>query len=424
MSTSPRSEGLPIQVHWLVRLRWAAIAAQLGSIAGVHYLFHAPFPLAPLVAIVGLLAAANVMLWRRLRHGRGLSVKAIAANLLLDIAALTALLVWTGGAMNPFTTLYLLHVALAAILVPRRWSLGIAVAAALAFGGLLLARPEAIHVWHSASMFMLHVRGMWIAFALTAACLWFFVDRVTSSLRQRDAELSRARLEAMRAERLAALGTLAAGTAHELNTPLGTVSILAAELSEMLDRDPASREHADKIRAEVRRCKAILTRMRSHEREPDPLTVVQVVPWVREAVAAWQREHRDTAVRLHVAPTAAECAIEVGADRLRQALHSLLDNARLAVREASRSAPEIEVRVEPTEDGRVALAVVDRGVGIPAEQLPRLGEPFFTTREPGQGMGLGLFLVHATLSQHGGSFAVKSEGGETRVSLVLPRARR
>ena len=158
----------PVQLSWLVRLRWAAIGAQVASIAGTRWLLRAPFPLAPLGLIVGALVAANVALTLRLRRGTALSEGAIAGNLLLDCAGLTGLLIWTGGAMNPFTTLYLLQVVLAAILVPGRWSLAVTLGAVLSFGGLLLARPEAIHVWHSAGMFELHVRGMWLAFALTA----------------------------------------------------------------------------------------------------------------------------------------------------------------------------------------------------------------------------------------------------------------
>src|SRR5262245_55045538 len=88
----------PLHARWLVRLRWAAIAAQLASILGVKYLLGAPFPLAPLIAIVGLLTVANVLLWAALARRRTLSRGAITANLLLDIAALTGLLVWTGGA--------------------------------------------------------------------------------------------------------------------------------------------------------------------------------------------------------------------------------------------------------------------------------------------------------------------------------------
>lgn len=409
----------PIAPRWLVRLRWAAITAQLVSLAGTHYLLRAPFPLWPLLGVVAVLVASNVALSVRLRREEPLSDALVAANLLVDNLGLTVLLTWTGGAMNPFTTLYLLQVALAAILVPRRWSLLVTVAAVAMFGGLLLARPEAIHVWHSASMFMLHVRGMWLAFAVTAGFLWIFVDRVSTSLRAREAELAAARLEGERAVRWSALGTLTAGTAHELNTPLGTVAILAAELADTLPQGEAQAQ-AEQIRVEVRRCKEILQRMRAHVPTADEPTEMDVDDWVTAVVEAWRLTRPDCEVTVTMAPSARGVRAPLRAEGMRQALFNLLENARHALGDRSVHTP---VEVSLARDGAsLVLSVSDRGAGVPAAILPRLGEPFFTTREPGQGMGLGLFLVQGTAARHGGSFAITSAGGVTRATMTLPCA--
>ncbi len=405
----------PVQVGWVVRLRWAAVAALTASVVAVRYVLHAPVPEVPVAAILVTLLVGNVALQRALRRGRVLADRSVALNLLIDTAALTALLLWTGGAMNPFTTLYLLHVALAAVLVSRRWSLAVAIGSVGAFGALLLLRPEAAHVWHAPGMFLLHVRGMWLAFALTAGCLWYFTDRVNASLRQREAELAEARLDAERAERLAALGTLAAGTAHELNTPLGTMAILASELSEELSDRPEARAQADRIRAEVKRCAAILARMRSHEQSPEEPVAVDAAAWVAEVVSS-----QDHPAALRVAPEARGAEVLVRPETMRQALGNLLDNARLAT--AGDAGDAVTVRVDAT-DARVVITVEDRGVGIDPALLPRLGQPFVTTREPGQGMGLGLYLVRAAAAQHGGALTIASEGGVTRAALSLPRRR-
>lgn len=404
--------------RWLVHLRWAAIAAQVGSIAGTRYLLHAPFPMVPLVGIVGALVVVNVVFSLRLRRTRALPDWVIAANLLLDIVGLTALLIFTGGAMNPFTTLYLLQVAIAGIMIPRRWSLSVTVGAVAAFGGLLLARPEAIHIWHSAGMFQLHVRGMWLAFALTAWALWYFVDRVSGSLRRRESELAAARLDRERAIRQSALGTVAAGAAHELNTPLGTVAILAAELSEMLEGQPETQAQADRIREEVRRCKAILGRMRrpSESGELERETV-ELAGWLEEVVEHWSSGARGFPVSLSLEARGVERAIDPEA--MRQAVVTLLDNARQATLAAGSREP-IVVSLAAEPDGSLSLQVIDRGVGIPAADLAHVGEPFFSTREPGQGMGLGVYLAQGAAALHGAAISHRSDGVGTTATLTFP----
>lgn len=403
----------PIEIHWLVRIRWAAVAAMGASVLAVRFVLHAPVPEVPVTVIVGALAVANVLLTRTLARGKTLTDRAVALNLLIDIAALTALLRWTGGAMNPFTTLYLLQVALAAVLVARRWSLVVAIGAVASFGALLVLKPEAAHIWHAPGMFLLHVRGMWLAFALTAGCLWYFTDRVNTSLRHRERELTKARLDAERAERLAAVGTLAAGTAHELNTPLGTVAILASELSDQLAQRPDARAQADRIREEIKRCATILARLRPHEQNPEEPIPLALGAWVCDVVSACCDD-----VEVHMLPDVATATVTVRPETMRQALCNLLDNARLA----TASAPgAVRVRLE-ADTARVYIHVEDRGVGIAPELLPRLGQPFVTTRPPGEGMGLGLYLVQAAVAQHGGTFAITSQEGITRATMTLPRS--
>lgn len=413
----PEDRPTPVEASWLVRLRWAQIAALFATVAGVRFMLHAPFPLAPLFVVVGTLSAANVLLARSLKRRRGaLSEGAIAAHLLLDALGLTVLLSFTGGAMNPFTILYVLQVALGAILAGRRWGLVVAVLVILAFGALLVVRPEQVHVWHSASMFDLHVRGMWLGFALTAGALWFFIDRVVNSLRAREIELAAARLDAERAVRWTALGTLAAGTAHELNTPLGTIAILASELAETLDRGGEQGAQAQRIREEVRRCREILARMRSHAPDAEESSVVTVDAFAREVADVWRAANPDDAVR--VTADAGDEATFARAG-IHRALLNVLDNAAQSQRAAGVRTP-IELRAG--RRGRaVVFEVIDRGGGIAPERAARLGEPFFSTRPEGQGMGLGLFLVRAAAAKHGGRVEAGTAGGITTVAITLPQ---
>lgn len=412
---------LPVEASWLVRLRWAEIAALFATVAGVRFMLHAPFPLAPLFLVVGVLSAANVYLARALRRRGGrLGERAIAAHLILDALGLTVLLSFTGGAMNPFTILYVLQVALGAILAGRRWGLAVTAVTVVAFGALLVVRPEQVHVWHSASMFGLHVRGMWLGFAFTAGALWFFIDRVAKALRDRESELAAARLDAERAVRWTALGTLAAGTAHELNTPVGTIAILASELVDLLEDLPEERAQAQRIREEVKRCREILARMRSQVPDEEEPVSVDAGAFAREVGDVWRAANPDDGLTVEV--PAAETPVMLERAGIRRALLNLLDNAAQSQRAAGVRAPiEFVVRA----DGRdVTFAVRDRGGGISSAHAARLGEPFFSTRPEGQGMGLGLFLVRAAAARHGGRLDAGTVDGLTTVAIVLPMDQR
>lgn len=410
----------PIEVRWLPRLRWAAVLALLAAIAATKYLLHAPFPIEPMIAVVVALVLVNVALLVRLRRSEALSERAVTVNLLIDSAALTVLLVWTGGAMNPFTTLYLLQVALAAVLLNRWASLTVAAVSVLCFGALLVARPEAIHVWHSATMFDLHVRGMWVAFALTAAALWFFIGRVSTALRERERALTEARstaeMSALRAERLAAVATLAAGAAHELNTPLGTVMILASELRDTLRDNPEAQTALLSMRDELARCKKILHRMRPVDESETTVERIELSPWLIEAVERWKKSRTCDAVI--VRDSLGASAAKASSVALEMALTGLLDNARRAHADASVERP-VEVLATVRENERW-ITVLDHAGTMSDEVASRAGEPFFTTREPGEGMGLGLYVSRSSVERVGGRLVIERAPGETRVSLVLP----
>lgn len=392
--------------------------ALLASIAATKFLLHAPFPLEPMVAVVAVLVAINVALLVVLKRRRTLSARAVTLNLLADTAALTALLVWTGGAMNPFTTLYLLHVALAGVLVGRVQSLVVASFSVVCFGALLVARPEAIHVWHSASMFDLHVKGMWLAFALTAWAVWFFVSRVAEALKQRERDLARAQLDMARAERLATVGTLAAGAAHELNTPLGTVMILVAELRDTLAKDSSALATLATVRAELERCKKILSRMRPPEESDVAPERIELASFVRDCCQRWSTTHGEGLLRVHVERSAERAVVVAPRAALELALSGLLDNARRAHRDRAVTEP-VSVTLDMLAS-ECRMTVGDRGAGMSDEVRSRASEPFFTTREPGDGMGLGLYLSRATVERAGGRLEIESAPGDTRVSLVLP----
>jgi two-component system sensor histidine kinase RegB len=262
-----------------------------------------------------------------------------------------------------------------------------------------------------------HLRGMWVAFVLAAVFIVFFVQRVSSALAARERELQTARAQAERREKLASLATLAAGAAHELSTPLSTIAIVAKELQRSLAETVAPDVRADLqlVRDQVARCRDILDRMAAHagEHAGEPLAPITVRGWIGSALDGLPA--RD---RVVVEATDDEGTL-VGPPRaLADALRGLLKNAL----QASPPGAPVTLRVSAGE-GQIRASVVDSGPGIAPDVLARIGEPFFTTKGPGEGMGLGLFLTRALAEQLDGEFHINSRAGAgTEASIRLPAA--
>ena len=407
-----------INLRWIVRLRWGAVAGQIITILVAGTFVRSALPIAPMLSVCGALGLANlgVQIW--LNRGGRPGDAACALNLLADIAALTALLALAGGRENPFAVLYLVHITIAAVILPARWSITIAAASVLAFSALQLLPARELQLAGDAAL--LHLRGRWIAFVVAALFISTFSLRMSESLRRRGEELDRARSDAEAAERLAALGTLAAGTAHELNTPLGTIQILAGELAAQVDGD--RRVEAQEIRRQVQRCKEIIGNMLAPRgggdlEEPKEF---EIAPVVEAALKRWQEGRPGPLPELSVDPQILRARVRLPVRAFEQAIANLLDNAAEAIE--GRSAPELRISLSRGND-ELRLTVADNGVGVPEALLRRIGEPFFTTKEPGHGTGLGLYLARHVVERQGGEMRIESsEGRGTRVTLALPEA--
>ncbi len=386
---------------WLLRLRWVVLAVEVWIVASEGGM-HRP-PIWPLVAIGVVQALSNAAAYRR-RASPALA----AALMAVDVLALTGVLRLTGGAFNPYGVFYLVYVALAVITLPPGWAWGLV---ALSVGGYASLFGE--HDAHMAHDMGAHLRGMWVAFAITAVAVVWFAGRVNAALRAREAALAEARRAATEAERLASLGTLAAGAAHELATPLGTIAIAARELG--LSLPDAPREVLDDvalIAAEVRRCQRILERLAADAGRPAGEGVREVEV---ETLLARALEGVDAArVDLHLAPALAGQTLRVFERAWTEPVRSVVDNALLAD-----PAGRVRVEVDPAGDG-ARVVVSDTGPGMEPEVLARATEPFFTTRPAGQGMGLGLFLARTLTEGAGGRLHLASTpGAGTTVTLTL-----
>jgi two-component system sensor histidine kinase RegB len=357
----------------------------------------------------------------------------LLAVMAVDVVSLSGLLYFAGGPENPFSFLYLVPIAVGAITL-RPASTWVLVLLSLAASAVLFAshQPLALgsdHAHHMAA----HLRGMWIAFGIAAAFIVYFLMRVRRALALRDEELAASRNLAARQERLASLATLAAGAAHELATPLSTIAVVAKDLERDVTAIGVSPNAVDDVRLmrrEVDRCRRILERMRVDAGESAGERFVPVT--LRELVADCLGPHAEAAgpasargaVDVDIDPRAAGLTAVVPRRAFGQVLRGLLDNAR----DASPPGLAVSLRVRAEtglEDGgkdgalsRVTFEVADRGPGIPADVLGRVGEPFFTTKPAGKGMGLGVFLARAVVERLGGEVAIQSARGVGTTATV------
>lgn len=400
-----------LNLSWLLRLRWSLIALQALIMIGAQSLIGLHLPWLPLGLILALELGSNLIghLWRARRPEA--SERALVILVALDLVCLTALLYCTGGPFNPFSFLYLVHIALIAVVLPPKISASLTL---LAFGlyGLLFVHHWPLphqnpHGHHDMSM---HMRGMWLAFGLTAGFIGWFLHRITRAMAQQAEALA---LAQARNDRLAALATLSAGAAHELSTPLATISLVTKELILGLNQSGCGDlvEEAEVIRAEVARCRGVLEQMASDAgnptgEPPQRLTLAALADLIVEGLPDRHPITRELDEgHLTTLPRA-----------LSRALRGLVKNAM----DASPAGRPITLRVRQAA-GSISVEVQDAGEGMPPEILARAEEPFFTTKPPGKGMGLGLFVTRTLLSQVGGDLTLRSTPGEgTLATVQLP----
>jgi two-component system, sensor histidine kinase RegB len=415
------------KLRWLVRMRWLAVAAQAIAVVALRLLSTAGagIDVGPLLGVVGATAATNAAVAWWLRTEPRVSEWMLASLMALDFAFLTGLLHLSGGPSNPFTVLFLVHIALAAVVLAQRYAWILACLACASFFALFVMPASggplddalSMHAHHhhagASDGMSLHLRGMWVAFAVAAFAIAYFVTRVTKDLEAQRELASEARTRALRSEKLASLATLAAGAAHELSTPLATIAIVAKELERSLGASHADVGDARIIREEVERCKHILTHLTSDAGESagEPFLETPLRELSERALDGVTDAAR---VSIEVEPLSLKLPVRAFA----AALRGLIRNALQA------STGAVVLRGRRVGDS-VVLEVEDHGAGMSKDVLARVGEPFYTTKETGRGMGLGVFIARDLTERLGGRLVLSSELGKgTCVKVVLPQAER
>ncbi len=426
-----------VNLDWLIKLRWVAVAGQLITITGAVVGVGIPITLWPLAVVIGLTVISNFLLMFWFARVTTSHYNEATWNLILglvmtmDMLSLTTLLFTTGGPTNPFCLFFFVNLSLSAVVLHRNWAWGLNLLAIVCYLWLMFQHvsvPQlnlgiALMPIRESGVVSLPQIGLLLAFATCSSVIVYFMTRLTGELRQQEIDLRLAQQQQARSEKLEALGTLAAGAAHELSTPLTTIALVAKDVEQVLKQQTMDGhisadviEDVGLIRGLLDRCKRILDRMASHAGETVGEMMQRIsVGQLWEEVIEELESADDVAVQF--TGNCQNRTLSVPVDALSQALRGLVQNALDA------SATNHSVEVTISDHGSVTeWEIRDIGSGMSDDVLKRVSEPFFTTKQPGKGMGLGVFLAKNVVDRLGGSVRIESTPGKgTKVNVVLPR---
>jgi two-component system sensor histidine kinase RegB len=400
----------------LIQFRWVAVVGQFATIMLVHFGLGVPLPLLPMMGVLAGLILLNLAsrVWLRLNdeiNGADLFLVSM-----LDVFALTAQLWLSGGVTNPFVSLYLLQVTMAAVLLDAQstWLI-----VALCFTGfvVLVSFHEPLQMpsaW-SDKMFSLGIIGTLVCFLLNATLIVVFVTRMTRNLRDSDTRLAALKQSAIEEDHVVRMGLLATGAAHELGTPLASLSVILGDWRRMpvVHKHAEMRQEVEEMQTAVDRCKAIVTDilLSTGEARGEAPGVTSVTKFLDDVVATWKAGRPNTFLS-YQNKFGADLPI-VSDSALKQIVFNVLDNA-------AEASPTWVGLTASREADSLLIEVSDIGAGFAAEILTHFGRPYQSSKgSPGR--GLGLFLVVNVVRKLGGSVEARNRASRgATVTLRLP----
>jgi two-component system sensor histidine kinase RegB len=424
-----RRTGRSVRLDTLVRLRWLAVIGQTTAVLVVYFGLDFELPVWACLAVIALAAWLNVALRIRFPSAQRLEPDRAAWLLAFDVAELAVLLFFTGGLQNPFAFLFLGPVLISATALPPRMTLmlgGFAIACATVL--IFVHDPLPWDIEPPLELPAVYVMGVWLSILLAIAFIGLHAWQVTEEARQLADALTATELVLAREQHLSQLDGLAAAAAHELGTPLATITLIAKELQLAIKPDS---EHADDVRMlneQAKRCRAILSRL-TELSTGDPFDNMKLSTLIEEVVAP----HRDFGVAISVALSAGDASEPVGGRNpaILYGLGNLLENAVDFARE------RVEVAASWGRDD-VAVTITDDGPGFAPEIMDRIGEPYVTSRPRERqssetegahetsgletsvesGLGLGFFIAKTLLERSGATLDFENRALPDRGAVV------
>ncbi|MEA3121596.1 MAG: two-component system, sensor histidine kinase RegB [Paraburkholderia sp.] len=401
-----------VNLGHLFWLRCLAIVGQIVTIAVVERFFGVHLPLPAMMMVICLEVVFNALTWLRVASARPETNLELVGQLWVDLGALSGLLFLSGGTTNPFVSLYLPSLAIAAAVLPWTHMIWLAIFAmccyvALGFDSIPL------NMDNPANVFEYYRGGMWVNFMVSVGLIAWFVARMSNALRHRDAALGEAQQRLLRDERAVALGVQAATVAHEMGTPLSTIAMLTEELREAARTDKGLALYApdlDLLDKQMTLCTSALARLRSRASVSSPREKLD--EWLIGFGEQWQLRHPHVKFERPAAPSAGTWIDDTTA--IGQILTILLDNAARVSRDSVRLKASVA-------DGFIKFEVLDSGPGIAPGLRSQLGSAPVDSTQGGHGVGL--YLAFAAAARLGGSVELRDgEPRGTRAVLHVPAA--
>jgi two-component system, sensor histidine kinase RegB len=428
---------------WLVQLRWVAVVGQWLAVGITHWGLGIDLPLVPLIGLIAVTASSNLLCTYLISIARkrisaashpddrakidhlSISGNWLGAIILLDVITLAGLLYFTGGIANPFSCFFLANIVIGGLVLSPPWTWSLAALTFVCTIWLLMFAPPleklGINFDPGLSFFTVPKQGILIAIGTCCAVIAYFITVLVRELRRSEGLLIEAEQQRESAQRVEALATLAAGAGHELASPLSTIAVVAKEMSRKLERTEGEswiRRDVDLIRSELDRCREILQRMKSGagEAAAEVMHLVKATELVENILTPMRQPDR---VETVIEPAVRQEAIRLPLQAVSQAIRNLVQNAM----DASEANAKVAMHFESREDSWIII-IIDRGTGMTEETLRRIGQPFYTTKEVGQGMGLGVFLTRNVLSGLGSKLEFESQWGRgTTCQVTIPKNR-
>jgi two-component system, sensor histidine kinase RegB len=409
----------------LLIIRWLLLLCLLSGTAFAYWGFALALPYRTICIILLAIVLFNLATWLRLHKSWAVTPLEFFLQILLDILGVTFLFYHAGGASNPFVFYYLVPLSISSATLPWRFTWALALLSAVCYTLLLFyyvpipgISPLAVSHEHAEEAPLnAHILGMWFNFIVSAGLITYFVVKMSNTLKHQQQQLNEYREENLRNEQVLAVATLAAGTAHELGSPLTTMKLLLNEMDHDHGGGPALEKDLAVLKKQVDLCSNTLKDLvrRAESNQAREMTALPMGGYCQRLVDRWlllrpevraevslQSVGRDVPVRYH--------------STVEQAIINLLNNAA----DAARDKVCVTFR---WSDGSFHVTVVDDGEGIPEHLKQQLGQPFVTTK--GKGLGLGVFLSNATIVRYGGSMTLldnKPCGTQLIIKLPLSTA--